>query len=225
MRLGTAWGRGRRRGGQGPSRSALPAPCRRSVRLPGLPPGLLQLAATMRRGSRAGGVGPGLGRAPRLLHRCLRAEGAPGCGWRSEKPAQGTHREQTEERQCAGLSEAGHGHLHRRCQGSGPPYSRVSSPGLLGKFSQAARDGGPQPQATQNGGRAGLRGTFQGLRGRGLGPGLLRQPRNLVISPQQQSENSCLLTPRGRAAHLCGWWRGGGLRAGAGQGPRLHSLP
>lgn len=52
----------------------------------------------------------------------------------------------------------------------------VQATGLLGKFSQAARDGGPQAQATQNGGRAGLRGTFQGLRGRGLGPGLLRQP-------------------------------------------------
>lgn len=96
----------------------------------------------------------------------------------------------------------------------------VQATGLLGKFSQAARDGGPQPQATQNGGRAGLRGTFQGLRGRGLGPGLLRQPP----PPPQQSENSCLLTPRGGAAHLCGW-QGGGLRAGAGQGPRLHSLP
>lgn len=156
MRLGTAWGRGRRRGGQGPSRSALPAPCRRSVRLPGLPPGLLQLAATMRRGSRAGGVGPGLGRAPRLLHRCLRAEGAPGCGWRSEKPAQGTHREQTEERQCAGLSEAGQGHLHRRCQGSGPPYSRVSSPGCRpqGSWGSSLRQPGmaaPRPRPLRMG--------------------------------------------------------------------------
>lgn len=169
----------------------------------------------------------GPARPPRLLHgaRGQRVPQATGGGPRSLLRGHGVD----EKRQRAGLSEAGRGPLHGRCRGSGPPHTWPRTPGvqpwvraagLLGKFSQAARDGSPQLQATQNRGRAGLGGDIpgsqpsllgQGLGGRGLGAALASeaasppppQSRHIVISPQGQSETSCLLPPRGGAAHLC----------------------